>query len=155
MTAPFRYPHMCIFLPPIGRHCIRMSRLLQEVRGSGKTFWWRALQRPTIQSILPNLHPRLSSVASAEIKAGFGPEPSNDDYPEQKEIDALMDDGVEPQEIWRAVHARHLALPCAQFRYVTLYNIYLFLQVRCSDWFFQEVRSPWTGVMLAPGMREA
>ena len=99
-----------LYLPPSHRKALNPNvMLVTGMRGSGKTFWWSALQDPPIRALLAQLDPRLAPIAEAEVWAGFGVTEAPDRYPGRDELRVMVADGVAPRLIWRTVHARHLA----------------------------------------------
>ena len=93
-----------VYLPPSHRKAMHPNvMLVTGMRGSGKTFWWTALQNPAIRTLLARLDQRLSLIANSEVRAGFGERPEN--YPHADELRAMNSNGVDPQLIWRTVHA--------------------------------------------------
>ena len=91
------------------------SLLVIGPRGSGKTFWWSALQNKNARRLLNN-HPDLSMLhAETEVRAGFGVKSgtgttsTSDEYPDKYVLQNLLEEGIEPQIIWRTVLAWHLA----------------------------------------------
>ena len=98
-----------LYLPPSHRKALGPNvSLVTGMRGSGKTFWWSALQDPQIRTLLAQLDPRLEPVADTEVRAGFGVTEAPDHYPGRDELRKMIDGGIAPRLIWRTVHARHL-----------------------------------------------
>ena len=113
-TAP---PPSQLYLPPSHRKALDPNVLLVTgVRGSGKTFWWSALQEPSIRELLEQLHGRLAPIARSEVLAGFGVTEAPSEYPGRDEIQIMIGGGVEPRTVWRTVHSRHLADSCHPLR---------------------------------------
>ena len=83
--------------------------LVTGMRGSGKTFWWSALQDRPTRRLLSSLDRRLSPTAESEVRAGFGVTEAPDSYPGRDEIRSMVAAGATPRIVWRTVHARHLA----------------------------------------------
>ena len=99
-----------LYLPPSHRKALGANvMLVTGMRGSGKTFWWGALQKPSIRALLARLDPRLVPTAEAGVYPGFGVGEAPDRYPGRDELRTMTEAGVEPRIIWRTVHARHLA----------------------------------------------
>ena len=93
-----------VYLPPSHRKALHPNvMLVTGMRGSGKTFWWNALQDSTIRTLLARFDKRLSLTANSEVRAGFGE--SSEHYPHADELRAMSSKGVDPQLIWRTVHA--------------------------------------------------
>ncbi len=99
-----------LYLPPSHRKALDPDVLLVTgMRGSGKTFWWAALQDRSLRTLLNELHPRLGPVAESDVLAGFGVGEEPDHYPGRDEIRDLIAAGVKHQMIWRTVHALAIA----------------------------------------------
>lgn len=99
-----------LYLPPSHRKALGPNvMLVTGMRGSGKTFWWGALQEPSIRALLARLDPRLTPTSESDVHAGFGVGEAPDWYPARDEVRAMVAGGVAPTIIWRTVHARHLA----------------------------------------------
>ena len=99
-----------VYFPPSHRKAMDPNvMLVTGMRGSGKTFWWLALQNSEIRAMLAQLDPRLTPTAEADVHAGFGITEVPSRYPGRDELRAMITNGVAPRIIWRTVHARHLA----------------------------------------------
>ena len=123
-----------LFLPPSHRKALAPDVLLVTgIRGSGKTFWWSALQESKILAHLGRLHLRLAPTAKSEILAGFGVTSAPSKYPDPDELTAMIADHVNPQLIWRTVHAYHLADVKHQLRRVDSWSWRLQYAKKNSD----------------------
>ena len=101
-----------LYLPPSHRKALDPKvMLVTGVRGSGKTFWWSALQDRPTRRLLASLDRRLSPTAESEVRGGFGVKEAPDLYPGRDEMRTMIAAGATPQVVWRTVHARHLADP--------------------------------------------
>ena len=99
-----------LYLPPSHRKALDPNVLLVTgTRGSGKTFWWSALQDPRVRTLLASLTPRSPLPANTEVRAGYGVIDAPEDYPGSDELRTVVKSGVDSRLIWRAVHARLLA----------------------------------------------
>ena len=102
-----------VYLPRSHLRAMHPDNLLVTgMRGAGKTFWWSALQAPTVRDLVGRFaDPPASRMLSEEtdVHAGFGIRSVPDDYPGKDVISRLTRDGVEPRIVWRTVYARHLA----------------------------------------------
>ncbi len=98
-----------VYLPPSHRKALAPNvSLVTGIRGSGKTFWWTALQDPAVRRLIGD-EGSISAIGSQSVvRAGFGVLESPRDYPTQFELVTLLGAGVDPRLIWRAVHARCL-----------------------------------------------
>jgi len=97
------------FLPHSHRKALDQNVLVVTgMRGSGKTFWWSALQDPAIRTLLGEMHPRLAPIARAEFLCGFGVTPSPEQYPTNDQLRSMLSNDVEPRIVWRTVHITSL-----------------------------------------------
>ncbi len=79
-------------------------------RGTGKTFWWSALQDESVLPLLKKLHARLAPIAKSDMLAGFGVVKRPQSYPSPQEIGSLVqNDKFKPRIVWQTIHAHHLA----------------------------------------------
>ena len=103
-------PPSALYLSPSHRKALGPNvMLVTGMRGSGKTFWWGALQEPSIRALLARLDSRLTPTAESDVHAGFGVGETPNRYPGRDEVRTMVAGDVEPTIIWRTVHARHLA----------------------------------------------
>ena len=99
-----------VYVPPSHRKAMNPDvMLVTGTRGSGKTFWWSALQDPRVRALLASLTPRSPLPANTEVKAGYGVIDAPEDYPGSDELRTVVESGIDSRLIWRAVHARLLA----------------------------------------------
>ena len=82
--------------------------LVTGMRGSGKTFWWSALQRADVRRLIDRSSGRSVLKKNTPVKTGFGVTPAPDDYPGPDVLAQLMKER-EPRAIWRTVIAYQLA----------------------------------------------
>jgi len=82
--------------------------LVIGMRGAGKTFWWSALQDPSVRRLIDRFGKRLGVSADTEIRTGFGVTPDPEKYPDKDVLRKLMGEN-EPRLIWRTVLARHIS----------------------------------------------
>ena len=78
-------------------------------RGSGKTFWWGALQNAGTRGALSRIDLRLAWAAESEVHAGFGVAEAPNLYPGRQELRKMLGANLDARLVWRTVHARHLA----------------------------------------------
>ena len=100
------------YLPPSHRKALHPNAMLVTgMRGSGKTFWWGGLQNPLVRTLLARLSTRSLLTVETEVLAGYGVAESPDRYPGPDDLRSMTKSSVDPQLIWRTVHARHMAGP--------------------------------------------
>ena len=83
-------------------------QLVTGGRGSGKTFWWSALQDADVRQLMARSGERTTLSEATEVRPGFGVRPARDDYPGVDEL-RLLRGSREPRHIWRTVLAWQLA----------------------------------------------
>ena len=99
-----------VYLPRSHVKALDLDTLLVTgMRGTGKTFWWSALQEPTVRRLISGAGARRGLSEDTEVRIGFGVKSSPDDYPSRDELRKLLAAGVEPRTVWRAVQACHMA----------------------------------------------
>ena len=103
-------PPTQLYLPPSHRKALDPNvSLVTGGRGTGKTFWWSALQDQSILQLLSKLHPRLAPIAKSDWLIGFGVTEQPEYYPTKDEISEILAEGVEPRKMWRTIQSFHLA----------------------------------------------
>jgi len=85
------------------------AMLVTGMRGSGKTFWWAALQDSRIRELVYRSSDLPILRKSVTVRAGFGVRPEPDSYPDKDTLVKLMRGGREPRMIWRATLAWQMA----------------------------------------------
>ena len=85
------------------------SLLVTGMRGAGKTFWWSALQDPTVRRLVSSRTNMSGLSERTEVRTGFGVTPAPDEYPGKNVLVPLMRKGVAPRLVWRTVQAWQLA----------------------------------------------
>ncbi len=99
-----------VYLPPSHRKAMDPNvMLVTGMRGSGKTFWWTALQNPRIRTLLAQAGRHSPWTEESEVSVGFGVSDSPDDYPGPDELQSIVRAGIEPRIIWKTIHACQLA----------------------------------------------
>jgi len=73
------------------------------MRGSGKSFWWAALQEESIRRLVAQRCRALRLFETATVYAGFGERPSPEDYPSKDTLARLLKDFHDSRVIWRTV----------------------------------------------------
>ncbi|MCK6527055.1 hypothetical protein L6R50_05645 [Myxococcota bacterium] len=92
-----------VYLPPgHARALSPHNMLVRGIRGSGKTFWWKALQDAGLRSVLRADLPRVGLEGAVRIVPGFGAGADPDRYPGRDAIAELLQTH-EARLIWRAV----------------------------------------------------
>ena len=82
--------------------------LVVGMRGSGKTFWWTALQNGSVRRLMSKQYERSTLRPETIVHAGFGVT-ANDAYPSKDVLRQLLDHNVRPRDIWRTVQAWQIA----------------------------------------------
>ena len=99
-----------VYLPRSHARALDMNNsLVTGMRGAGKTFWWSALQEPSVRHLVGQAGASSTLDERTEVRIGFGLKPAIDDYPSKDVLHQLMNQGIEPRIIWRTVQARQLA----------------------------------------------
>ncbi|MCL5282648.1 MAG: hypothetical protein M1376_22415 [Planctomycetes bacterium] len=80
------------------------SMLVVGIRGSGKSFWWAALQRKAHRAAIGS---QIGIGDGTIISTGFGEKPSPDDYPGKDALASLVE-AFSPRRIWQTVVLRHV-----------------------------------------------
>lgn len=81
------------------------SMLVVGIRGSGKSFWWAALQQESHRALIGR---RIDLGGHTRVSTGFGEQPSPNDYPGEDVIASLAR-RFEARKIWLTVVLRHVA----------------------------------------------
>lgn len=82
--------------------------LVVGMRGAGKSYWWLQLQKPNLIPLIYGAE--TSSRVQVECKPGFGKSDNPSDFPGRKILESLLQLGLNSEDIWRAVIARHIPL---------------------------------------------
>ncbi len=95
-----------IYLPvPHAKALHPNNTLIQGMRGSGKSFWFLALQQRDLRTLLGT---RVGLAADTQVTVGFGQRPSGNQFPGKDTLIALLKEGLEPRHIWLAVVFRQV-----------------------------------------------
>lgn len=103
-------PPELIYLPPSHARALDPETTLVEgIRGSGKSFWWRQLAQPSHQKFLQAHFRELRWPAHLQVRQGFGDGVAPAQWPD---VDTLADltSRFKPRSIWRAVIGLHAEL---------------------------------------------
>ncbi len=84
--------------------------LVKGIRGAGKTLWWEALLDDRHRTLVEAVAPRIGINQATRCTAGFGEAPNPHGYPDPDTFAALMDRGIEPRQIWRAIIAKQVLI---------------------------------------------
>lgn len=96
-----------LYVPPAHVKALRPeSNLVVGGRGVGKSFWTAALKSPELRLRIGATVP---DIDRAEVHVGFSPEGAIDRYPDAATFAYLLEQGIDPYAIWRAVVLRWLA----------------------------------------------
>jgi len=72
------------------------------MRGSGKSFWWAALQEEALRRLVAARARGLELFRNTIVLAGYGEKPRPNEYPGRDTLEQLLE-SYEPRAIWRAV----------------------------------------------------
>lgn len=72
-------------------------------RGTGKSFWWAALQSREHRALVERTAPDVRIKAATRVYPGFGNRPDPKRYPGRDTLAMLLDRGRSAREIWKAV----------------------------------------------------
>jgi len=76
------------------------------MRGAGKSFWTAVLANDKTRELVSNVA-GIQPGSNLFVKVGFGLSEDNEDFPTNKRISSLMDQGCTADDIWRSVLLRH------------------------------------------------
>lgn len=95
-----------LYIPLAHRKALSRDAILVEgARGVGKSFWTAALNDDVLRrQIGESVH----ELADTRIYVGYAAKPSIKTYPDRETFSALINSGLNPYEIWRAVVIRWL-----------------------------------------------
>lgn len=95
-----------VYIPPSHRKAMHPDAMLVTgMRGSGKTFWWSALQSREVRRLLARGVRGFPLNEDSVVEPGFGVPKAPADYPAREDLAQLVADDVEPRIIWQTVHA--------------------------------------------------
>lgn len=96
-----------VYLPISHVKALRLeANLVVGSRGVGKSFWTAALKSNELRRRVGLVVPEIDSV---EIRIGFGNREVINEFPNADTFSNLLDAGLEPYDIWRAVIIRWIA----------------------------------------------
>lgn len=76
------------------------SMLIEGIRGSGKSFWWAALQSARLRALMGG---QTSIDAGTVVSIGFGERSSPNDFPGKDTLVSLVNKKIESRRIWQTV----------------------------------------------------
>ncbi|GAA5261790.1 hypothetical protein [Methanocalculus sp. MC3] len=96
-----------MYLPDAHAKALRPDNMVVVgIRGSGKSFWWAALQQKRHRSLIGS---RAGLNEETRISTGFGEDPRPDDYPGKDTLLMLLKDGrYEPRKVWLTIVLWHI-----------------------------------------------
>jgi len=93
-----------VYFPPSHTKALRPDAMVViGIRGSGKSFWWSALQEPHIRKMIARIDKSIQIEESTEVHIGFGPVSRIENYPSKDVIYSLLRDGKSPRMLWKTV----------------------------------------------------
>lgn len=72
-------------------------------RGTGKSFWWRALQSPEHRALIERFAPDTRIKGNTRVRPGFGARPDMERHPSYDVLSQLRSQGRTEREIWKTV----------------------------------------------------
>ncbi len=72
-------------------------------RGTGKTFWWSALQIAEHRALVEKHAPDTRIKRDTAVRPGFGKKPDLSRYPNRDVLAALLGEGRTARQVWKAV----------------------------------------------------
>ncbi len=97
-----------LYVPTIHARALHPDTMLVVgIRGSGKSFWWTALQSAEHRRLVANCLQRAEVNDNTRISPGFGAAIDPNNFPGKIILAKLLED-YEPRDIWRAIVIRHV-----------------------------------------------
>lgn len=95
-----------MYLPVLHAKALHPNNtLIQGMRGSGKSFWFQALQNPQLRGLIGN---QVGIDADTLVTVGFGQGLSGNLFPSKDTLIQLIQLGFEPRRIWQTVVFHHV-----------------------------------------------
>lgn len=95
-----------MYVPPAHAKALRLEcNLVIGARGVGKSFWTAALSSSVLRR---SLGKSVRELEFTDVHVGFGVSPNIDAFPDGEVFSQLMENGLKPYDIWKAVVARWL-----------------------------------------------
>lgn len=95
-----------VYLPSAHAKALHPNNtLIQGMRGSGKSFWFEALQQPDLRNLLGA---QTGLNAETKVSVGFSSTPGGDIFPSKDTLIHLVRLGCEPRRIWQTVVFRQV-----------------------------------------------
>ena len=96
-----------IYLPGTHAKALNPNNMLVEgIRGSGKSFWWAALQDPNHRAVIGQ---QVGLTEQTMVSVGFGERPAPDNYPGKDVLTALLTEDFDARRIWQTIVFQHIA----------------------------------------------
>lgn len=96
-----------LYIPSSHLKALRLdAHVVVGGRGVGKSFWTAALQSAPLRSAIGTALPELDNL---DIRIGFASTESVGHYPNADRFALMLDRGIEPYDLWRAVILRWVA----------------------------------------------
>jgi len=93
-----------IYFPPSHIKALRPDAMVViGIRGSGKSFWWSALQELPIRKMIARIDRSIQIEESTEVHIGFGQVSRIENYPDKDTICSLLGSGKSPRMLWKTV----------------------------------------------------
>ncbi len=95
------------------------NTLIQGMRGSGKSFWFLALQKPDLLKLIGT---QVGLGTNTLVTIGFGAAQMGNEFPVKDTLIQLLQNGYQPRFIWKAVVFHHVASDRAPQEFQALTN---------------------------------
>ncbi len=93
-----------IYFPPSHIKALRPDAMVViGIRGSGKSFWWSALQELPIRKMIARIDRSIQIEERTEVHIGFGQVSRIENYPDKDTICSLLGSGKSPRMLWKTV----------------------------------------------------
>ena len=93
-----------VYFPPSHIKALRPDAMVViGIRGSGKSFWWSALQEPPIRTMIAQIDRSIQIEERTEVHIGFGQVSRIENYPDKDTIRSLLRAGKSPRMLWKTV----------------------------------------------------
>lgn len=90
-----------VYLPEVNAKALHPDNtVIQGIRGSGKTFWFHALQNPQLRELFGS---QIGIDTKTMVTIGFGHSQIDNTFPQKNTLIELIQSGFKPRLIWQTV----------------------------------------------------